>query len=147
MLALFRRITDDAPVAIHRTFIGPDGRRIGDRKMLGPVAGAVIKLDADEDVTHGVFAGEGVETCLAARQMGLRPVWAAGTSVLIENFPLLAGVDALTILGEVDTHATNFKAALAVERRWRAAGREVFYTIPQLGKDLNDALVGGEVHG
>jgi hypothetical protein len=147
MVALFRRIVDDEPVAIHRTFIGADGRKLGDRMMLGPVAGCAIKLDADEDVTQGLFLGEGIETCLAARQMGFHPAWAAGTSVLIEKFPLLAGAEALTILGEVDTRFTNLKAAQAVERRWREVGREVFYTIPQLGKDLNDALVGGRAEG
>jgi hypothetical protein len=150
MLALFRRIDDDAPVAIHRTFIGPDGRKIGDRKMLGPVAGAVIKLDPDEDVTFGLFTGEGLETSLAARQMGLGPVWATGSSGAIARFPVLPGVEALTVLGEIDRHHTNLKAAHTVEKRWRSAGREVFYAIPQLGKDIkdiNDALVGGRADG
>jgi hypothetical protein len=146
MLALFRRIDDDTPVAVHRTFIGPDGRMI-DRKMLGPVAGAVIKLDADADVTSGLFAGEGIETCLAAWQMGLQPVWAAGSSSALAAFPVLPGVEALTILGEADTHMANLKAALAVERRWRTAGREVFYTISQFGKDMNDALACGRAEG
>jgi hypothetical protein len=146
MLALYRRIDDDAPVAIHRTFIGPDGRKI-DRKMLGPVTGAVIKLDADEDVTFGLFLGEGVETSLAARQMGLSPAWATGSAGAIAAFPVLPGVDALTVLGEIDRHDTNLRGAHAVERRWRAADREVFYTISQFGKDMNDALAGGRAEG
>jgi hypothetical protein len=147
MLALYRRIDDDTPVAIHRTFIGPDGRRVGDRKMLGPVGGAAIKLDADEDVTLGLFIGEGLETCLAARQMGLNPAWATGSVGAIAAFPVLPGVDALTVLGEIDPHDTNLRAAHAVERRWRAADREVFYTISQFGKDMNDALAGGRAEG
>jgi hypothetical protein len=60
---------------------------------------------------------------------------------------VLPGVEALTILGEADTHMPNLKAALAVERRWRAADREVFCTVPLLGKDTNDALVGGRAAG
>ena len=46
-----------------------EARKI-ERKFLGPVAGAAIKLDADEDVLGGLHIGEGIETCLAARMLG-----------------------------------------------------------------------------
>ena len=70
MLALFRSIEGNAPAAIHRTALTPDGEKIG-RKMLGPVKGAAIKLDPDEAVTISLAIGEGTETCLAARQLGI----------------------------------------------------------------------------
>ena len=41
--------------------------------------------------------GEGVETCLAARQLGLRPAWALGSLSQIANFPVLAGIESLTL--------------------------------------------------
>jgi putative DNA primase/helicase len=53
MIALFRNIETDEPQAISRTYLDPQGRKI-DRKFLGPVGRAAIKLDADENVTAGL---------------------------------------------------------------------------------------------
>jgi hypothetical protein len=79
MVALFRDIAGNEPCGIHRTFLDSDGRKL-DRKMLGRAKGAAIKLDADETVTLGLHIGEGLETCLAARLAGFRPVWALGSA-------------------------------------------------------------------
>ena len=73
MLALFRDIASQEPCGIHRTFLDSDGRKL-DRKMLGRGKSAAIKIDANENVTHGLHIGEGVETCLAAHLAGFRPV-------------------------------------------------------------------------
>ena len=56
---------------------------------MGPVGGAAIKLDADEDVLGGLHIGEGIETCMAARMLGLRPAWALGSAGEIAKFPVL----------------------------------------------------------
>src|SRR4051794_18444545 len=53
-------------------------------------------------VTIGLTVGEGVETCLSARQLGLRPAWALGSVRAIRTFPVLSGIEALTILEETD---------------------------------------------
>ncbi|WP_395697975.1 toprim domain-containing protein [Methylocella sp.] len=108
--------------------------------MLGPVAGAAIKIDADEDVTMGLTVGEGAETCVAARQLGLRPVWALGSAGAIGAFPVLPGVEALTILEELDDAGANGRAIEACASRWRAAGREVLIVSPLLGGDINDSI-------
>jgi hypothetical protein len=47
MVALMRNIQIDAPQAINRTALSPDGGRI-ERKMLGPKRGAAVKLPPDE---------------------------------------------------------------------------------------------------
>jgi hypothetical protein len=143
MLALFRAIAGDEPVAIHRTALTPDGRKI-DRKALGPIGGAAIKLTADEDVTYGLHIGEGVETMLAGMMLGLAPAWALGTAGAIERFPVLAGVDCLTILVDCDAPDRNGRRAgqesadeCAV--RWTDAGREVVRIIPiRIGEDFDD---------
>ncbi|MFI5012037.1 MAG: toprim domain-containing protein [Hyphomicrobiales bacterium] len=137
MIALYRDIVTDEPVAIHRTALTPEAAKLG-RKMLGPVRGAAIKLDGDEAVTAGLVIGEGIETCLAARQIGFRPVWALGSAGAIAAFPVLPGIEALTILGEHD--AANAKAVQACANRWSAAGRQVIVVLPAGGKDVNDAL-------
>ena len=119
MVALFRSIATDEPQAVSRTFLDHEGRKIA-RKFLGPVGGGAIKLDADENVLGGLHLGEGVETCLAARQLGLRPAWALGSAGAIAAFPVLAGIEALTLLRERDD--ANARAADQVTFRWQAEG-------------------------
>jgi hypothetical protein len=138
MVALFRDIRTNGPVAIHRVFLDAAGQKL-ERRMLGPVGTAAIKLDADEEVTVGLHIGEGFETCLAARLAGFRPVWAVGSAGAIGKFPVLSGIETVTILGELDTGA-NRRAALACARRWRRAGREVLVVDPLVGGDMNDVV-------
>jgi putative DNA primase/helicase len=141
MVSLFRNIHTDEPQAVSRTFLDSEGRKL-ERKFLGPVGGAAIKLDADEEVTHGLHIGEGVETCMAARQLGLRPAWALGSSGAIGRFPVLSGIECLTILIELDAGASDAASAECAER-WHKAGLEVVTIAPKTGKDLNDAIRGG----
>jgi hypothetical protein len=138
MLALFRDIRTDEPRAISRTFINDAAMKI-ERKFLGPVAGCAVKLDADEDVTNALHIGEGVETTMTARQAEYRrPAWALGSAGAIAAFPVLSGIECLTLLAEHDE-----ASASAVEQcaaRWHSAGKEVLINEPIGGKDLNDAL-------
>ena len=101
MLALFRNILTGEPQAVSRTFIDREGRKIG-RKFLGPVSGAAVMLDPFDFVATGLHVGEGVETCMAARQFNLRPVWALGSAAAVAAFPILGGVECLTLLKEAD---------------------------------------------
>jgi hypothetical protein len=135
VLALFRNIATNEPQAVSRTYLDGKGCKI-DRKFLGPVGGASIKLDADADVTNGLHIGEGVETCMAARQLGLKPTWALGSKGAIGSLPVLSGVECLTILSEPDAEREIDACAM----RWHAAGREVLINRPIGGKDLNDAI-------
>jgi hypothetical protein len=137
MVALFREIETDEPQAISRTFLDQDGGKLG-RKFLGPVGGAAVKLDPDGNVLGGLHIGEGVETCLAARQMGFRPAWALGSAGAIGRFPVLDGIEALTILAEND--GANARAAAEVGERWSVARHEVLIVRSVEESDLNDAL-------
>ena len=83
--------------------------------------------------------GEGVETCMAARQLGVRPTWALGSTGGIAGFPILGGVKTLTVLGEIG--AASREAIQFCGRRWRKAGRRVRVTMPEVGNDLNDELM------
>jgi hypothetical protein len=140
MVTVFRSIADDSLRAIHRTALTYDGKKI-DRMMLGPVAGAAIKVDADIDVEQGLAIGEGFETCLAGRMLGFRPVWAVGSAGAIGTFPVLPGIEALTILAETDDSGANARAVEACAERWSGAGHEVLVATPRVAGDLNDALV------
>jgi hypothetical protein len=137
MLALFRNIWTGEPQAVSRTFLDCGGHKIG-RKFLGPVGGCAVMLDAFDEVTTGLHVGEGIETCLAARQFGLKPAWAVGSAGAVAAFPVLSGIECLTLLSENDD-----ASARAVEEcggRWHAAGREVLINQADFGKDLNDEL-------
>jgi phage/plasmid primase-like uncharacterized protein len=130
---------DDAlPVAILRVGLTPDGKKL-DKKMLGPVAGAAIKLDADENVALGLGITEGLETALAVRATGWRPIWALGSAGAIQTFPPLAGVEALTIFADHDANRAGQDAARHCAERWAAAGIEVFIRAPrEAGADWAD---------
>jgi hypothetical protein len=127
MIAAMRCIHTDRLIAVQRTQLARDGIKIG-RRMSGMAAGAAIKLDADENVTHGLVIGEGFETCLAARQIGFAPVWALGSAQAIARLPVLAGIEALTILAQSDETTAQWRnagrAGTAPAARWRSFARK-----------------------
>ena len=125
MLGLFRDIITDEPCGIHRTALNPDGCGKADfpslspKKMLGRAKGAAIKLSTDREVTHGLGLAEGIETTLAALCAGWRPVWAGGSANAIANFPLVAGIESLTIFADADD--VGRKCAHQCRSRWQEA--------------------------
>jgi hypothetical protein len=140
MVALFRDIRADVPCAIQRTFFDGAGRKL-DRLMLGRAKGAAIKIDPDDSITDGLTIGEGLETCLAARQAGFAPIWALGSAGAIASFPLLSGISTLIII--VDHDDTGQSATDETVWRWTTAGREVVEVMPRRhGTDFNDVVHG-----
>jgi putative DNA primase/helicase len=139
LIALFRSIDDDEITGIHRIALNPDGTKLG-RKMLGIVHRAAIKLNP-----HGerLAIGEGVETCMAAEQLGLRPAWALGSAGAISFFPLIDDVKQLLILGE--SGEASARAIKFCGTRWRKGKRRVRIMMPDNGcSDLNDELIAGK---
>lgn len=137
LLAAFRSLDDDQIVAVHRVRLNPDGSKFG-RRMLGIVYRAAIKLD--DAVGDELAIGEGIETCLAARMLGIQPAWALGSTGGISHFPILPGIKTLRIIGENDGGASA-RAVAHCGPRWQRAGRAVKVIKPTLDrKDLNDAL-------
>jgi hypothetical protein len=140
MVALMRNIHTNQPQAIHRTALTPAGMKIG-RMALGPKTGAAVKLSADEIVSMGLTIGEGIETVLSAMQLGFSPAWALGDASNVRAFPVLSGVEGLTIIVDNDESSTGQRAALECSRRWTGAGRDVFRVIPdRRGSDINDVV-------
>jgi hypothetical protein len=145
LLGLWRDIRTNAPKAIIRTALGPGGMKIK-RLSLGPTGGCAIKLDPDENVEYGLIIGEGLETCLRARQLGFKPCWSVGSAGAIRSFPVLNGIETLTIMVDHDEQDKNGRragqeAALACARRWHGAGKEVHRHIPRRsGTDFADII-------
>jgi putative DNA primase/helicase len=144
VIAQMRDVVSDAPRAIHRTFL-KDGRKAelpgGAKRMLGPVAGCAIKLCRDDDVIEGLGIAEGIETALSVLQTGWRPIWALGSAGSIETFPLLGGIEALTIWADADINQAGLWEARICQARWAEAGRECRILLPPCeGTDWNDVI-------
>jgi hypothetical protein len=123
-----RSITTNAVTAIQRIFLTRQARKDG-AMMLGSAGGAAMKLQLLQN--HSLHVCEGVETGLAILAMDYGPVWALGSAVAVENFPLLDTVDDLTIwadtLDTVNPHTgkrPGEDAAAKCARRWSAAGKD-----------------------
>jgi hypothetical protein len=142
MVSLYRHIITNEPRAVHRTALTRDGAKI-DRKALGPKSGCAIKLTPDEDVAEGLAIGEGVETWLAGMALGFRPCWALGDAGSIAKFPILGGIECLTILVDRDANGTGQASANECSDRWTREGREVFRVTPvKVGNDMADVIRG-----
>ncbi|MGC2410630.1 MAG: toprim domain-containing protein [Methyloceanibacter sp.] len=109
------------PCGIHRTFINADATK-REKKMLGKQG--VVRLSPDESVTAGLGLTEGIEDALAVLLSGWAPVWAATSCGAIDRFPVLDGIEALTIFGDDDENGA--KAAEACAQHWALTGREAY---------------------
>jgi putative DNA primase/helicase len=137
LIAAFRSIDDDIVTGIHRIRVDrPEHWPKTERLMLGVVRRAAVKLGSPADK---LTIGEGVETCMAAAQLGLGPAWALGSVGAISFFPVVDGISELTILAEAGD--PSGRAIQICGRRWRRAGRRVLISRPKTGSDHNDVLM------
>jgi len=135
-------VTAEPTGAISRTYLAPDGTKIGKAKTLGAPMG-IVRLTPDDEVLEGLFLAEGLETALAGMSIGLRPMWSTGSSGLMASFPVLSGIEALSVMVDHDTNGAGERAAREVEARWLAAGRrrdDVKLLLRDTLGDLNNAL-------
>jgi putative DNA primase/helicase len=128
IVALMTDAATAAPRGVQRIYVSAnDGRNVKTdggknlKKMLGNAG--VIRITADEDVLEGLAICEGVEDALTILQGGWAPIWAASSAGGIHKFPVLSGIEALTIFRDDDE--AGLKAAEACAVRWHGAGREV----------------------
>jgi putative DNA primase/helicase len=135
MLALLRDACTGEPCGIINVYLLEDGRdRLRDRKgktASGRARGACVMLDPFEEPTMGLALCEGVETGIAVYQSGLRPVWACGGASTLASFPVLSGIEALTIAADQDE--AGMRAAATCADRWHEAGRKTLIIAPPSG--------------
>jgi hypothetical protein len=142
LLALMRDVVTDRPVAVHRTALSPDGRTKIGRKMRGPTRGAAIKIERRWSNRETLAVAEGLESALAGRQLGMRRIWAMGSTGSIAKLPVLDGVTRLILCRENDENGASAKACAECGDRWRQAGREVQIVQPPPHlSDLNDLVM------
>lgn len=132
LIARFSPIENDPglgtePTAIFRIRLD---RYDGDRRKLalGPSRGQVIKVCAADFSLGGIGLAEGVEKALALIAAGWCPVWAGCGTAAMRTFPLLPGIESLTVFCDRDEAGRD--AALVAHNRWRDAGREARVLAP-----------------
>ena len=95
--------------------------------MLGKAG--VIRLSPDDEVTQGLGICEGIEDGLGVLLAGFAPVWAATSCWAIAQFPVVSGIECLTIFHDDDD--PGIAAAHQCARRWAVAKREVRLSNPK----------------
>jgi hypothetical protein len=137
-------VLSGAAISLHTTWLAPDGSGkapIERPRLLAQgcrKAGGVVRLFPDEDVNTGLCIAEGIETAMVAAR-GFAPAWATIDAGNLATFPVLDGIESLTVA--VDHDKAGLVAFNAVAARWLAAGREVRqWQPPEHGMDLNDWL-------
>jgi hypothetical protein len=140
MVALVTRGVDDAPVAIHRTFLARDGSGKApidpQKMMLGPCRGGAVRLGSGLDV---VMVGEGLESCLAAALATRITAWAALSTSGLRTLDLPRTVREVIVLADGDDPGEA--AAQECAWRWKREARRVRVARPPQGMDFNDLLV------
>jgi hypothetical protein len=141
MVALVTRGTDGQAVAVHRTFLAPDGSGKApvdpQKMMLGPCRGGAVRL---APAAEHLLVGEGIETCLAAMQATGLLVWAALSTSGLRTLDLPPEVREVTILADGDDPGEE--AARRAALRWKREGRRARIARPPRGLDFNDVLLG-----
>jgi putative DNA primase/helicase len=155
LVGLVTDVETGEPINLHRTWLASNGSGKAPidkprRLLKGHRLRGVTRLWPDEEVTLGLVIGEGIETCLAAALEGLTPVWATMTASNLAAFPVLPGLEGLTLLVDHDRpnaktgKRAGIEAGLTVVRRYTDAGfdseRDVRVILPPEGEDAADLV-------
>lgn len=139
MLALMTSPETGEPCGVHVTYLRLDGRgkAAGDRVKVMLGSAGVVRLAPDQHVSLGLGLAEGIETSLAVMQRaGWRPVWAATSAGAMRHFPIMAGVEAVTLFADFD--GPGLRAARDCGVRWAQRDRQARIMVPPVG-DWDDA--------
>jgi hypothetical protein len=135
LLALLRDVRTCEPTGLINIYLRPDGGdRLRDKKgktNTGRAANAAVMLSPFDEPTYGLTTCEGAETGIALVMAQLAPVWACGGAGVLSSFPVLGGIEALTVAADADP--VGQRAAAAVVERWRNAGRIAVTIAPPSG--------------
>ena len=139
MVALVTRGTDDAPLAIHRTFMSSDGASKAPiepaKMMLGPCRGGAVRLGP---ITNRLLVAEGIENALSAMQATGHAAWAALSISGLRALDLPRDAREVFVLADGDEPGEA--AAQDSAWRWKREGRCVRIARPPRGFDFNDVL-------
>jgi putative DNA primase/helicase len=132
------------PVAVHCTYLQPDGSGKADieksKAIFGPVAGGAVRLGMPR-TGEWLAVGEGIETALSVAVACSMPAWAALSAGGMKKLVLPPEATHVVICADHDASGTGERAAHDAAVRWRAEGRRVRVAMPPApGVDFNDVL-------
>jgi len=144
--AMLARITDAItaePISLHFTRLNADASKVANtpKKLLREhrKSGGVIRLWPDEAVRLGLAIAEGIESALAAAH-AFTPIWSCIDAGNLAAFPVLRGIEALTIVADHDE--AGIEAAERCAQHWADAGREASIALPSnAGQDAADLVL------
>ncbi|MGC8968419.1 MAG: DUF7146 domain-containing protein [Thermus sp.] len=131
-------------VALHRTYLAPDGRgkapveapkKLTRAVLEGGLRGAAIRLYAPGEA---LAVAEGVETALAVREITGLPAWSAVSAGGLEAWAPPPGVREVLVAADGDERGVSAGKKLA--RRLSALGIGVRLAVPPPGADWLDVL-------
>jgi putative DNA primase/helicase len=143
---MLARVTDAVtgePMTLHFTSLMPDGSGkapvVKVKRLLAghQKRGGVIRLWPT--VTDTLALCEGIETALSVAHIQ-QPVWASVDASNLAAFPVLEGVERLSVYADHDEHRKGEQAAWGAAKRWRSAGREARVFVPDAPGDVNDIV-------
>ena len=128
-------------VAVHRTYLKPDGSGKADvepqKMMLGPVRGGAVRL---APLAGGkLIIAEGIETALSVMMAMDLPAWAVLSAVNYVGVILPPDVE---VLIAADPDDVGVGKAREAADQWCRDGRKVEIVIPDGDGDFNDVLRG-----
>lgn len=130
-------------LAVHRTYLRPDGRGKADietnKAMLGPISGGAVRLGKGQGP---LVVAEGIETALSLLSGLLRApstIWAALSTSGIRSLRLPSDPGRLTIASDGDP--AGQAAAQALAERADGFGWAVSLLPAPDGRDWNDVLI------
>lgn len=138
LVARVSTVIGNRGVGIHRVWIRPDEpKAVAKRRLGGAVNDAVcIRLWPDAAIETTLGIAEGIETALAAAHR-FQPMWATIDAGQMAKFPVIEGLDALTIFADYDP--PGMRAAAAAQMRYFAANRPAQLVRSRIvGQDFND---------
>jgi hypothetical protein len=143
LVALVTDALSGEPMTLHRTWVNANGTKPAMERPRLLLAGhqkkgGVIRLWPDEAVSHGLAVAEGIETALAAAH-AFTPIWSCVDAGNMGCFPLLEGIESLTIFADHDK--AGIAAAETLGQRWADVHREVCIIMPIAeGADVADVV-------
>jgi putative DNA primase/helicase len=132
----------DRGVAVHRTFLRPDGLGKADldpdKMTLGRCKGGAVPLAPPSPI---LAVSEGIESGLSYMAGSGIGTWAALSANGIRNL-ILPEIVRQVVLA-VDPDPVGLMAARSAARRWLSESRHVSFARPPLGLDFNDLARAG----
>ncbi|MCG7349828.1 toprim domain-containing protein [Sphingomonas sp. MJ1 (PH-R8)] len=131
-------IDETGLVAVHRTFLSPDGRTLSLRQparaALGPLGTGLVRL---HPVSDRLGLAEGIETALSATQLFGVPCWATLGAERFKRIALPASVAEIVLF--LDHDAAGHQAEAMARERFADRRIEARYPA-EAGADWNDVL-------